>query len=80
MKNRKLIFVLQIVLIASLFLSACGAPATAPAATEAPVAAPAATEAPAAAPAATEAPTAVVPAKLVVLNLSTIMNATTIIF
>ena len=77
MKNRKLIFVLQIVLIASLFLSACGAPATAPAATEAPVAAPAATEAPAAAPAATEAPTAVVPAKLVVLNLSTIMNALT---
>jgi len=65
---KKMLFVTSLLIIASMILSACGAPAApateapaaAPAATEAPAAA-AATEAPAAAPAATEAPTAVPP-------------------
>jgi multiple sugar transport system substrate-binding protein len=65
---KKLFYVLSALLVASMILAACGAPAAtqapatqppAPAATEAP-AAPAATEAPAA-PAATEAPTEVPP-------------------
>ena len=66
---KKMLFVASLLIIASMLLAACGAPAApateapaapaAPAATDAP-AAPAATEAPAA-PAATEAPTAVPP-------------------
>ena len=59
---KKLLYVLSLLIIASMILAACGAPAATeappqePAATEAPVEEPAATEAPAEEPAATEAP------------------------
>jgi peptide/nickel transport system substrate-binding protein len=59
---KKLLYVLSLLIIASMVLAACGAPAATeappqePAATEAPAEEPAATEAPAEEPAATEAP------------------------